>query len=87
VTPSRSTKLALGHFCCLRRCSGYMSTDLRSAYRAFLHLGAPLKDGAEYIVTATRLNASWNSRSIALSVALNSSAPKFLRTDPENGRK
>lgn len=47
--------------------------DLRTAYRAFLHLETPLVDGACYTVTATGLNASWNAAPITLRAVFNGS--------------
>ena len=48
--------------------------DLRVAYRAFLHLPAPLQPGVEYTLTATGLNASWNRQPLARAVRFDAGA-------------
>ena len=48
--------------------------DLRVAYRAFLHLDAPMQPGIPYTLTATGLNATWNAAPISRTVQFNASA-------------
>ena len=47
--------------------------DLRSAYRAFLHLAAPLAPGAEHSLLVAGLNTSWALQPITLPVAFDPS--------------
>ena len=48
--------------------------DLRTAYRAFIHLDQPLVHGVSWRLTAIGLNATWNSKPISRTVAFNQSA-------------
>lgn len=48
--------------------------DLRTAYRAFIHLPHPLVEGATYNLTINGLNASWNAAPISRLVSFSSTA-------------
>jgi hypothetical protein len=48
--------------------------DLRTAYRAFIHLDRPLVHGVTWRLTVTGLNGTWNNKPISRTIAFNESA-------------